>query len=87
VATPESATWHADVSMASLEGSVSANVSSVDCQRSRGSVGPAGQPHPEADRWGPQPGRAKEKRKGLGLDLGPKGVGPAQGPTRLGSMG
>jgi hypothetical protein len=48
-------------------------------------VGPTGQPHPEADRWGPRPGRAKEKRKGLGSDLGPKGVGLAQDTTRLGS--
>jgi hypothetical protein len=46
-----------------------------------GSVGPIGQPHPEADRWGPWLGQVKEKEKGLGSDFGPKAVGPAQGPT------
>jgi hypothetical protein len=47
-------------------------------------MGPTGQPHPKADRWGPRSGRVKEKEKGYGSVLGPKGVGPAQGPTRLG---
>jgi hypothetical protein len=35
-------------------------------QRSMGSVGPTGQPHPEADGWGPWSGWVKEKEKGLG---------------------
>jgi hypothetical protein len=47
-------------------------------------VGPTGQPLLEADKWGPLSGRIKENGKGLGSVLGPKAVGPAGGPTRLG---
>jgi hypothetical protein len=84
MAAPGHATWHADISMTSLGGSglltsvvgpadVSVDQSTLTGQQSKGqrSVGPAGQPHPEADRWAPGSGRDKrEKEKGFGLVLG-----------------
>jgi hypothetical protein len=51
-------------------------MSALTGQRSRGSTGPTGQPHPEADGWGPRSGWEKEKEKrGLGVVLGPKELG------------
>jgi hypothetical protein len=52
-------------------------------------VGPTGQPHPEANRWGALSGRVKEKEKGLGWVLGSKGLGRLDRPNkaRLGFAG
>jgi hypothetical protein len=49
----------------------------------RGVNGSHGQPHPEADGWGPRSGWEKEKEKGLGLVLGPKELGWLDRPNRL----
>jgi hypothetical protein len=86
VAAPERATWHADVSMMS-PGGPGLLTSALTGQRSTGQglVGPAGQPHPEADRWVPRvrPG-IREKAKGSARFWAKMGAGPAHGPSRLG---
>jgi hypothetical protein len=50
---------------------VSVDRSTLTSQRSRGSVGPTGQSHPEADRWGPRSGQVKRKSKGARLEAQP----------------
>jgi hypothetical protein len=96
--TLERATWHADVSMTLPGGpgllilavgpaDVSVDQSMLTGRRSpgQGSVGPAGQPHPEADRWvhRVRPG-IREKEKGSARFWAKTGAGLAHGPSRLG---
>jgi hypothetical protein len=52
-------------------------------------MGPTGQPHLEADRWGPQSGWEKKKKKTTRFGSGPKGAGSARSAqqARLGFVG
>jgi hypothetical protein len=60
-------------------------MSALTGQRVKRSVGPTGQSHPEADRWGPRSGQVKRKRSSS--VLGQKGLGrlsrPNKGSARL----